>query len=64
MLLAFLAALARGLAAHALSLPLEAVIAARLSSLPPHACGLIAVILAVIAVEAVWVLVERWRNGE
>ncbi len=64
MLLVTLAALARALAAHGLSLPLEAVIAARLSALPPQACGPIAVILAVIVVEAVWLLVERWRNGE
>ena len=64
MLIVTLFALARAFAAHALSLPLEAVIAARLSALPPQACGPIAVILAVIVVEAVWLLVETWRNGE
>ena len=62
-ILVYLAALARGLAAHGLSLPLEAVLIALLPSLPPHACGLIALLLAVIAVETVWLLVETWRNG-
>ena len=53
-----LAAFARGLAAHSLSLLLEAVVVALLPTLPPHACTLIALFLAVIAVETVWVIVE------
>lgn len=55
-----LLALARGLAAHSLSLPLEAALVALLPALPPHACGLIATIIAVIAVELV---VETLRDG-
>lgn len=58
----YLSPLVRGLAAHALSLPIAAVL---LPFLPPHACGLVAVVLAVVVVEAAWLIgkaaIERGR---
>lgn len=63
MLPLYLAALARALAAHALALTVDLVLVTLLPFLPPHACGLIAVILAVITVETVWLLLEQRRDG-
>ena len=60
-----LAALLRGLAAHGVSLSLEAIIAAPLPFLPPRACALIAILIAVVVVETLAFLVKRalrrWR---
>ena len=61
MLPAYLAALARGLAAHALALPLEAIVVVLLPSLPGR--GLIAGILAMMVVETVLLLVAMGRRG-
>ncbi len=61
-----IAAFLRGLAAHGLSIPLEAVIAASLH-LPPLACMVIGMLAAVVVAEALWLLIERalrwWRAG-
>ena len=55
----YLAALLRGLAAHGLSLPLEAALVFLLPWLPAHACALIAILVAVVVVEAAGFAVER-----
>jgi hypothetical protein len=58
-----IAAFLRGLAAHGLSLPLEAMIAARLH-LPPLACTAIAILIAVIIVETAVHLFLEHRDDE
>ena len=61
----FLAALARGLAAKGFGLGLEAWLEARLPMLPHLACAFLALVLAVLAVEAAAGAAEAfWRGGE